>query len=153
MTTISSDISSLLPKASAFGTPLTEEEKSTVEEILAQYDAESLTDEDEETLQQELRDAGVKPSRELGTLLEESGFDSALTKPGGLPPGGAGGPGGPGASGQSEQLISQEGLQTLTSILEEYDLESLSDEDVTSIQAKLGEAGFFGQGSVVDLGA
>jgi len=164
MNTISSDISGLLPKAGSFGTPLTEEQKSTVEGVLSQYDADSLSEEDAQSIKQELNSAGIQPSRELGAFIEEAGFDSGLAKPPGGPggPNGAGGPpggqaGGPppgqGGPGQSEDLISQEGLQALTTILEGFDLENLDEDDITSIQDQLAEAGFLGQGSVVNLGA
>lgn len=150
MNTISSEISGFLPRPGSFGTSMTEEQKSAAEEILSKYDPENLSEEDANAIKEELREAGIKPSRELGTLIEESGFDPEQFRPAGPPPGG---PGGPGKPGGSENLVSEEGLKTLAEILEEYDVENLSEDDLTAIQAKLTEAGFYGQGSVVDLGA
>ncbi|UUX49955.1 hypothetical protein NUH88_21520 [Nisaea acidiphila] len=155
MNTISSAVSGALPPppppggAGGPGKALSEEEKSTIASILEQYDPESLSEEDVDSIKQQLQDAGIDPSPELGSLIEEAGFDKEQFRPDGPPPGGPP----PGGEGGPSGLVSEDGLKTLSSILEEYDVENLSEDDVSAIQQQLAEAGFFGQGSVVDLGA
>lgn len=157
MTTINADITTLFQRPS-FATPLTDEQKSAAEEILSQYDPGSLSDEDAESLRQDLRDAGIRPSRELRSLLEDAGFDAEALRP--QDPGGPGGPGNPGgprgAGGPPPGPPPQEGgtageaLQTLAEILEDYDTENLTSDNLREIQQRLAEAGFAGNGSVVD---
>ncbi|WP_461211336.1 hypothetical protein [Desulfocurvus sp. DL9XJH121] len=53
---------------------MTEDQKSTVEEILAKYDPENMTREDMEALRMELEEAGIGRSRELMKMMQEAGF-------------------------------------------------------------------------------
>lgn len=144
MTTISSDISALLPKAGGFAAKLTDEQKTAAEEILAQYDPENVSEEDAEEIRQQLRDAGIAPSRDLKALLEEAGFDAEQFRPQG--PGG----GPEGAPPPPPPELTEEQVQTLASIFETYDAESLSEDDLQEIQQKLQEAGFLSRGAVLD---
>lgn len=151
MTTISPASTGATTGSGGFGVSLTEEQKSTVQDILSQYDSENLSDDDIASIQEQLEEAGIRPSPELGSVIEEAGFDAEAFKPSGPPPEGP--PPGPPPGEESESLVSEEGLQTLADILEEYDVENLSEEDVSAIQEKLAEAGYSGQGSVVNVGA
>lgn len=147
MTTISSDITALFPRAGGSAAKLTDEQKTAAEEILAQYDPEELSEEDVEEIRQQLRDAGIAPSRDLKALLEEAGFDAEQFRPKG--PGGPGG-GPEGAPPPPPPELSEEQVQTLASIFESYDAEALTEEDIQEIQTKLQEAGILGRGAVVD---
>lgn len=146
MTTIGSDITALFPKGGGLAAKLSDEQKSAAEEILAQYDPDDLSEEDVDAIKQQLRDAGVGPSRELKDLLQEAGFDAERFRPAG--------PGGPGGSPEGAPPpppeLSQEQVQTLASIFEGYDAENLTEDDLLAIQQKLQEAGLFGRGAVVD---
>lgn len=149
MTTVGSDITTLFSKSGGFAARLSEEQKSAAEEILSQYDPESLSDEDVDAIKQQLRDAGIGPSRDLKDLLDEAGFDAEQFRPKG--PGGPGGPGGglEGAPPPPPQL-SDDQLQTLASIFEGYDSETLTEDDLLEIQQKLQDAGLFGKGALID---
>jgi hypothetical protein len=150
MNTINFDITAGLSRGTGFSAKLSEEQKSAAEEILAQYDPEALSEEDVDAIKQQLRDAGIGPSRDLKDLLQEAGFDAEQFKPKG-PGGEAGGPGGPGgAPPPPAEGLSEEVLKTLASIFEEYDAENLSEDDLSAIQQKLQDAGFVGKGRVVD---
>ena len=78
MNTISSAVSGALPPPPPPGGPggpgkaLSEEEKSTIASILEQYDPESLSEEDVDSIKQQLQDAGIDPSPELGSLIGEA---------------------------------------------------------------------------------
>ena len=54
--------------------PMTEEQKSGMEEILAKYDPENFTAEDMKSMRKELQEAGVPPSREGMQMMREAGF-------------------------------------------------------------------------------
>lgn len=149
MNTINFDITAGLSRGSGFSAKLSEEQKSAAEEILAQYDPDSLSDDDVDAIKQQLRDAGVGPSRDLKDLLQEAGFDAEQFKPKG-PDGSAGGPGGPGGPPPPPAGLSEDSLKTLASIFEAYDAENLTEDDLTEIQQKLIDAGIFGKGNVVD---
>jgi len=53
---------------------LTEEQKSTLGEILARYDPEKMTGEDRQALRAELIQAGIPRTGEAGRVLKEAGF-------------------------------------------------------------------------------
>lgn len=54
--------------------PLSDEQKTTMEEILSQYDAENMTKEDMESIRQELEDAGIPRSKESMQMMRAAGF-------------------------------------------------------------------------------
>jgi len=53
---------------------LTDEDKTTVASILAQYDASNLTADDAKAINQAFRDAGISFGKGLGDTVEEAGF-------------------------------------------------------------------------------
>ena len=55
-------------------TSLTEEQKTTLEEILAKYDSENLTEEDRQALQSELKEAGIPRCQESAKMLRQAGL-------------------------------------------------------------------------------
>lgn len=61
---------------------MTDEQKEQFQEIIANYNPENMTSEDMESLREAFESAGIAPSQELKTLMEEAGF---------APPSGAGG--------------------------------------------------------------
>ena len=54
--------------------PMTEEAKKQVTDILSQYDPENLSTEDMDAINKSFKEAGVRPSGELKSMLEDSGF-------------------------------------------------------------------------------
>lgn len=55
--------------------PLTDEQKETVNSILASYDSASMSEADVEAMRAEFKDAGIKPSEDLKGIMEEAGFE------------------------------------------------------------------------------
>ncbi len=155
MNTISAGISVQFPPQGFGQAKLSDEQKSAVSDILSQYDAETLSEEDVASIREQFREAGVRPSPELKSAIEEAGFDAEAFRPDGPPPGGPGGAGGPrqGPPPGTGDEDSDETLKTIASIFEDYDLESLSEEDLNEIQQKLQEAGIALPGSVIDQSA
>jgi hypothetical protein len=132
--------------------PLSDEEKSTVKDLLSQYDPDTMTADDAKSLFKSLQDAGIKGPG-LREAIKEAGFDPekvwSLGHDGQQPP--QGGPGGVGGEGTSK--INSSTLKTLQSILDQYDLSSLSDEDEKDLVSQLNSAGLMRSGSVIDLKA
>jgi hypothetical protein len=58
------------------GAALSDEQKSTVSDILSSYDAENLTESDAQAITEQLKNAGIAPSKSLETAMTEAGFDS-----------------------------------------------------------------------------
>ncbi len=54
--------------------PLSQEQKNTLEEILAKYDPEKMTQEDMKAMREEIAEAGIPRSRETMVMLREAGF-------------------------------------------------------------------------------
>lgn len=157
MTAINADVTALFQRQGVFQNTLSDEQKSSISDILSQYDPEDLSDEDVQSIKDQLKEAGVRPSPELKSALEGAGFDAEAFRPAGPPPGGPGQAGGPppgpppGEGGETE--ASEETLKTLASIFEDYDLESLTEDNLDEIQQKLKEVGISLPGSVIDQSA
>lgn len=153
MTAINADVTALFQRQGVNQNSLSEEQKTSITDILSKYDPENLSEEDVQSIKDALKEAGVGPSAGLKSALEEAGFDAEAFRPAGPPPGGpgqAGGPPpGPPPGGESEEA-SEETLKTIASIFEEYDLESLTEDDLDEIQQKLKDAGISLPGSVIN---
>ena len=124
---------------------LTDDQKTTITEILSQYDPENVTEEDAQAIFQAFKDAGITPTRGMKEVIEAAGFDAEDLRSKGMtdnqmPP--------PPSQSSGVNLSA---LQSLQEILNQYDLTNLSEEDQTSLTNKLLENGFLQPGSMVDL--
>ena len=70
---------------------LTDDQKAQLQEIIAQYDPESLTREDATSMMDQIQEAGIHPGEDMKNILEEAGFEVQTTQ-GGAPPKRMGGP-------------------------------------------------------------
>lgn len=61
---------------------LTDEQKTQLEEILAKYDPENMTAEDQKALMEELKDAKIPMGKDTSEIMEKAGF----SRPSGPPP-------------------------------------------------------------------
>jgi hypothetical protein len=145
---------------------LTDEQKTTVESILSQYNANDLSKDDAKSILKSLHDAGVKPSADLTKTLKSAGFDAKkLRDLAGPPQGGPGGPGGPhkrpgsedgsdsGSTSGSTSGVNVSSLKSLQSILNQYDLSNLSSSDQSDLMSKLNQSGLMNSGSTINIGA
>ena len=137
---------------------LTETQKKTLQEIIAKYDMENMTDSDFESLVSDLKEAGIRPSAEVDSILEETGLnieDFMKESPPPPPMSGAGGMGKPKdmEEGLEELLkISEETedteLQTLVEeLLAKYEDGTVTEEDhqelMSYLQENAPQLGFF----------
>ena len=125
---------------------LTDDQKSTIEDILSKYDAENLTTDDAQAIFDEMRDAGISPGSAMKEAVEEAGFDLEPFKPEGGPPP-------PPPSGGMNQGLDVESLQSLQNILNQFDLSNLSSEDEESLFSQIQQAGFMTPGNLFTIDA
>src|SRR3954464_4259597 len=60
--------------------PMTEDAKKQVTDILSQYDSENLSSDDMDAINKSFKDAGIRPSGELKSMLEDSANSSRCLK-------------------------------------------------------------------------
>jgi hypothetical protein len=107
---------------------LTDDEKSTLEEILSKYDAEDMTEEDMQSMMDEIKDAGIRPGEDLKDALEEAGFE--MKPPSGPPPP-------PPPQTEDTESTSTETPQYLLDFLQKYEAGEVTDEDLASLAASI----------------
>ena len=109
-----------------FGTTqetLTDEQKAKLEEILAKYDPENLSDEDRKAMMDEMRAAGLPRSRETFQMLKDAGFQPPK------PPTGQGMPAG---LGQTTSSGDTDMRSQLMDMIEKLKSGTLSEKDFLS---------------------
>jgi len=93
-----SSVQSSMMQMPQFSTePMTEDQISALESILEKYDPEKMSDDEKKTMMDELKEAGIKPSKESKEMIETAGFDI------GKPPEGKG-PQGPPPDGMMQKM-------------------------------------------------
>jgi hypothetical protein len=128
---------------------LTDDQKSTISSILANYDAENVTTENATAIFQAFKDAGITPTRGMKEAIEEAGFDAENLRSKGLSDQGMPPP--PPQQSSSSSSVNLSALQSLQEILSQYDLTNLSESDQTSLVSALESSGFIYPGSVLDV--
>ncbi len=134
-------------------TELTDDQKSTVQSILADYDAENITAEDAQEIFQKLADAGITPAKGLKEAIEEAGFDAEELRTLGMPQGQNPPPPPPPDSTSSSEGINMSALESLQTILDQYDLTNLSEEDESNLISQLSQTGLLQPGNLINLSA
>ena len=138
--------------------PLTDEQKKTVQDILSNYDANSLSATDAKSIFKSLEEAGIRGGGGLRDVIQTAGFNAdtvwSLAHDGQKPPppppqGGMNGMGGQ----QSPNSINTSTLQTLQSILSQFDLSNLSSDKQKDLLTQLTDSGLLKTGSMIDLSA
>ena len=74
--TISNTLANNMAMKPSTQQPLTTESKSLISETLAQFDADSLSEQDATSIVQAFSQAGISPGKELATIMSQSGFDA-----------------------------------------------------------------------------
>jgi hypothetical protein len=64
---------------------LTDDQKETLQDILAKYDSDNMTADSMKEMMDEIKNAGIKPSKEFGQIMNDAGFKPP-EKPQGPPP-------------------------------------------------------------------
>jgi hypothetical protein len=134
-------------------TTLSDAQKKSLQSILSQYDPKNLTSDQAGSIFEQLRKVGIQPGQGLKDALESAGFDPLqmrkLIMEGII-------------QAQKGQLqstqnntngINTSALQTLKTILEQYDLNNLTKEDQNNLMSNLKNAGLLQGGNILNLGA
>ena len=136
--------------------PLTEEQQSTLEEILSQYDLENLTEDELDEIHSQMDEAGIQRSRETMEIMTEAGIDFSSMAP---PEGGMQGPppeGGMGSidmssiSGTSGLTATTEEGTTLMTLISQLQSGEASEDDVQSYVEQLKQAISSSVGNMID---
>jgi hypothetical protein len=131
---------------------LSDDQKEQVKSILSKYDKSKITMDDAKAIFQAFQDAGIKGPG-LKEAIEETGFDAeqlrTLAKPDWIPNPPSGSAGG----SNNSQGINISALQSLQSILSQYDLTSLSSDKQNDLLTQLTQSGLVKAGYIINLGA
>ena len=121
---------------------------------MSPYDPENLTTDDAKAIFSAFREAGIRPGPGMKETMEAAGFDAEQLRTLGRPEGGGRMPPPPMPGGmQGQQGINTAALDTLKSILNQYDLTNLSEEDQNSLQSMLSDSGLLTSSVIVDMRA
>lgn len=122
-----------MPQQSIQNKALTSEQQQLVSETLAEFDPDSITTTDAQTIVEVFAEAGIQPGASLADAMEEAGFDARSvgdmagvqgTEEGNRPP-----PPPPPEQTSQSLDISDELLTDLNELLNEYYSDDLSDDD------------------------
>ena len=126
--------------------PLTDEQKSQVQSILSQYDPSNVSAEDAKNIFKAFREADIRPGPDLKNAISAAGFDAGNLRSIARPEGHGYGHHHGAASGPGNR-VNMSTLQSLQSILNQYDLTNMSPDQEKEILSKLNDAGLRGIGS------
>ena len=121
-------------------TGLTDDQRTTLEEIFAKYDPENMTLEERESLQTELREAGVAFCREVRQSMQAAGFASTKVQSDQLP---SGGPQGPAPK-------DEKGEAALADALNKYESGELTEDELIELLQEYAQSGILTAGSLVN---
>lgn len=135
---------------------LTDEQKTKITDILSQYDASNVTEDDAKAIFKAFKEAGIRPGPGMRETIEAAGFDAEELREMGMSDSDKQGPPPPppsGGGGQG-QSVSVSALKSLQSILSQYDLTNLSSDEESDLITKLNESGLMmSAGNIIDLTA
>ena len=127
--------------------PLTSEQKTQLEDILSEYDPASVTSDEAKKIFDAFREAGLR-GPEVREAVAAAGFDAdGLFK---MAHGDRPAPATPPSGGQQVNL---QALQSLQSILSQFDLTDISADEQNDLFSQLSKAGLIETGSVLNRGA
>jgi len=124
---------------------LTEEQEDEIASILSEYDPDEITEETAKEIFEKFREAGIQPSKGMKEAIEEAGFDAEELRSLGMSQFESMG-------GYSSQGINTSALQSLQSILNGYDLSSITSDQKSALYTQLQTAGLLQSGSVINIG-
>jgi hypothetical protein len=119
---------------------LTDEQKTQLEEILAKYDPENMTEEDQKALMEELKDAKISMGKDTSEIMEKAGF----SRPSGPPP-----PPPPSQESDTDNTINA----TFVKLMDQFQSGEISEESFLDQLNDLKDQILNGAGNVIDTTA
>jgi hypothetical protein len=115
---------------------LTDEQKETLQSIISNYDPENMTQESMKAMMEEIKEAGITPSKDMRDIMDAAGFKPP-EKPQGPPP--------------QEGTDAQGNIpQFLVDFIEKQQSGEVTQEDIDTLLSNLQAAGKTTLGSIVD---
>jgi len=145
------DATSSFTSTSFTSATLSDDQKKTVASILSKFDSSNVTATDAQSIFKQLSDAGIKPMKGLKEAIESSGFNADKMRSLAMPQETSQNTFW--ASQNSSSSVSKSSLQTLKSILSQYDFSNLSTDQESSLITQLSQSGLLQSGSMINLGA
>jgi hypothetical protein len=128
---------------------LTTEQTQQIQSILSDYDPSNITETDAKAIFKAFQDAGIQPGKGMKEAIESAGFDAEKLRELGMPDDR---PEMRGVSQTSSKVgFNLSALQSLQSILNQYDLTNLSNDQEKNLFSSLQTAGLLTPGSMVDM--
>ncbi len=131
----------MMPPSAFSSNSLSDSQREQVSDILSNFDLENMGAEDHNALRTQLHDAGIGPGKDLKEMLRAEGLQLPGSGEKGNRPPPPGGPSG----------VDQQKMEAVFSILGDYDLQNLSEDDEDNIQSALKEAGFDVDDSIFEI--
>jgi hypothetical protein len=145
-----------MPDRQGMGRPqameLSEDQQSQVLSILSKYDPENITAEDAKSIFSQFSDVGIQPMKGLKEAIESAGFDAEKLVSLAMPKDNAK-ESMFWATQNSTQSINLSSLQSLQSILDQYDFSNMSSDQETTLFTQLINSGLLQGGSYLNIGA
>ena len=123
------------PSYGLAGASLSSDQKQLISDTLSEFDVNNLTSEDALSIVSTFADAGIQAGRELAETMEAAGFDArTVGEMAGVqgPPPGQGPPSG-GQGNSSGFNLSEELIQDLYTLLDQYYAENTTDEERSTL--------------------
>lgn len=130
---------------------LTDEQKTQIQSILSQYDPSNVSGDDAKAIFKAFREAGIQPGPGIKEAIDAAGFDAEDLRSKGMPEGHRPPPGGGMRGGKAD--VNTSTLQSLQSILSQYDLASMSSDDEQGLLDQLINSGLLKTTNMIDLSA
>ena len=135
-------------------TALTDDQKQQVQTILSKFDASNLTSASAQSIFKQLQQAEIQPGKDLKDTIKAAGFDMDHLASWAAPTSGQDHSRGGAERLQSHtQGINRSALQSLQSILGQYDLKNMTDDQQKGLLAQLDQAGLLQSGDIINIGA
>ena len=134
---------------------LTDDQKTKLQEIISQYDPNNMTADDMKSMMDEIKSAGITPSKGLKDTLDAAGFKPP-EKPQGPPPNGqppenfVQSGSSSNSSSTSSTSSSSDISQYLLDFLKKQNSGQVSQSDINSLIQKLTNYEASGSGSIID---
>jgi hypothetical protein len=135
----SSSAQALYQAQSSASSKLTDDQKTSLENILSNYDVESMTDEEKKTMMDEMKSAGIPMTSETKDIMDAAGF-TPPEKPQGPPP-------------EEASSSSEEVPEYLKEFMEKQASGEVTQDDIDALVQKLQASGETVSGTLVDTKA
>jgi|WetSurMetagenome_2_1015567.scaffolds.fasta_scaffold688744_1 hypothetical protein len=135
----SSSTQALFQAQTSTSSKLTDDQKSALEEILAKYDVEEMTDDEKKSMMDEMKSTGIPMTSDTKEIMDAAGF-TPPEKPQGPPP-------------EESTSTEEEIPEYLKDFIEKQQAGEVTQEDIDTLVEKLQASGETVPGALIDTKA